>query len=60
MFIVLQPNSNTNKSDTYAVVDGEAWTRYVNGASLGFAVLSRHDNYVAAKKEAERMTAENR
>lgn len=53
MFVVLMPNSNTNHSDQYRVVDANDWQRYVNGATISYSFVS-----VSSYEEAERVKNE--
>jgi hypothetical protein len=43
MFVTLQPQSNTNPSDKYRVVDSSDWARYVNGATNTVAFAGQFD-----------------
>lgn len=45
MYVILHPSSNSNHTDKFCVVDADAWSKYVNGAGIGFAIVSRHDTY---------------
>jgi hypothetical protein len=55
--IILQPNSQTNDSDKYRVTYSNDWTRFVNGATLGYAFID-FNTYEEAKKAADEMNRE--
>jgi hypothetical protein len=42
-YVIQQPNSSTNDSDKYRVVDIEEWCRYINGATPFYTFLTAED-----------------
>lgn len=52
MYIILQPNSQTNPSDKYRVVFNDDWMRYVNGATRTYA-FTAFDTYDEAETVAD-------
>lgn len=43
--VILQPHSETNHSDRYAVVEFEKWQAYTNGETPALEVVKRFDTY---------------
>ncbi|TDD97165.1 hypothetical protein [Actinomadura rubrisoli] len=52
-FVILQPNSSTNPSDKYRVVDNADWMAFINGGTKRVAYTS-HDTYEEAEKARDR------
>jgi hypothetical protein len=50
--VVQQPNSNTNDSDKFRVVDFEGWIQFVNGAATSYA-FTAHDTWEQAQAAAD-------
>lgn len=50
--VILQPNSNTNSSDKYRVVDSEEWAAAINGAKRFYA-YTEHTTYEEAQRAQE-------
>ncbi|MFH9606917.1 hypothetical protein [Streptomyces sp. NPDC017448] len=48
-FVVIRPNSNTNQSKDFLVVDSAAWARYADGETASLGSVER----VATNEEAE-------
>lgn len=55
MFVTLQPNTNTNPSGKYRVVDSEDWARYVNGATNTVAFAGQFDDFDDAQELRDRL-----
>lgn len=54
-YIVQNPNSQTNPTDVYRVVNYQDWIDYTNGATTMLAVVGRFDNYGEAKLLCDRL-----
>ena len=56
MFVILQPHSNSNPTDKYRVVDGIAWTSFVNGAqNNGYTIAGEHKTYDDAEVQRDEL-----
>lgn len=52
-YVVLQPNSSTNPSDKYRVVDYARWTEHADSNLVSpLPVKSEHDNFAEAEAAA--------
>lgn len=54
-FVVLQPNSLTNHSDKYRVVDHKDWAAFANKAVKTIAIAGEFDTYPEAVAERDRL-----
>jgi hypothetical protein len=54
MYVILQPHSNTNNSDKYAIVKFDDWVSYTNGELVGMPIVSRHDTWEEADQNVAR------
>ena len=52
-YMVLRPNSITNHSDRFAIVDYDEWTAYANGESAMLAVAEYADTSEIAADRAK-------
>jgi hypothetical protein len=54
MFVILRPNSGTNTSNRFRLVNSDDWCAFVNGAKRAYAFteFNTHDEAVAAQEKA--------
>lgn len=54
MFVILRPNSGTNTSNRFRLVNSDDWCAFVNGAKSAYAFteFNTHDEAVAAQEKA--------
>lgn len=58
-YIVQQPNSNTNPTNRYRVVEFEKFMAFLNGNTTHIPVESEHDSYASANHRRNTLNGTN-